>query len=284
MKLKEHILTALKGFGMGAANVVPGVSGGTIALLTGIYSRIVNSISSLTDRCTWQALFKGRLKEFWKLIDGTFLVALGIGVVLSIFSLAKLMTVCLEDYPVLTWAFFFGLILASVFFMIRDIKGWKVPDFVAVAAGIALGLVVCTLSPSSTPDNWWFLFICGAIAICTMILPGISGSFILVILGKYDFVMQAVSNLDIPVLAVFAAGCLVGILAFARLLHWLLGRWERQTMLTLIGFVLGSLVKVWPWNTSGHVVAAEVPGALLWCAIGAALVITIELLSRKKAN
>lgn len=285
MKAGEFIITALKGFGMGAANVVPGVSGGTIALLTGIYGRIVDSLSSFTDKNTWKALFRGRFSEFWKLIGGNFLLALVIGVGASVFSLAKLMTVALEQHPVLTWAFFFGLILSSVAFMLRDIKGWKATDIIAIIAGIALGLAVCTLSPTETPSSGWFLFICGAIAICTMILPGISGSFILVILGKYDFIMQAVSELDYPVLAIFAAGCIVGILAFAKFLHWLLARWEKQTMLILTGFVIGSLVKVWPWNGSGSfIVPGEVPGALLWCAIGAALVIIIEISANKKSK
>lgn len=281
MKIGQAINIALKGFGMGAANVVPGVSGGTIALLTGIYSQIVDSISAFTDKETWAALLKGRIRDFWKLINGNFLLALGVGILLSVFTLAKLMTYVLENHPVLTWAFFFGLILASVYFMVRDVRDWKPKDVVFVAAGIVLGVAVCTLSPSSTPDSAWFLFICGAIAICTMILPGISGSFILVVLGKYDFIMQAVGDLNWPVLAVFALGCIVGILAFAKLLHWLLARWERATMLVLTGFVLGSLVKVWPWNQTGHVVASEIPGALLWCIIGAAIVVALELLSKK---
>lgn len=281
MKIKEAVTVALKGFGMGAANVVPGVSGGTIALLTGIYPRIVDSLSAFTDKETWQSLFRGRLREFWSLINGRFILALGAGVLLSIVSLAKLMTYVLENNPVQTWAFFFGLILASVYFMVTDVKDWKPKDLVAVIAGIVLGVVVCTLSPSETPDGGWFLFLCGAIAVCTMILPGISGSFILVVLGKYDYIMQAVGDLNWPVLAVFAIGCVVGILAFAKFLHWLLARWERVTMLVLTGFVLGSLVKVWPWNQTGHVVTSEIPGALLWCAIGAVIVVSLELLSKK---
>lgn len=281
MKIAEALSVAIKGFGMGAANVVPGVSGGTIALLTGIYSQIVDSLSAFTDKGTWQSFFKGRIKEFWKLINGNFLLALAAGVLVSVFTLAKLMTYVLGSYPVQTWAFFFGLILASVFFMVADVKGWKPKDFAAVVAGIVLGIVVCTLSPSQTPDGAWFIFICGAIAVCTMILPGISGSFILVVLGKYDYIMQAVGDLDWSSLAVFAIGCVVGILAFAKFLHWLLARWERITMLVLTGFVLGSLVKVWPWNQTGHVVASEIPGALLWCAIGAAVVVALELLSKK---
>lgn len=281
MKITKAVSVALKGFGMGAANVVPGVSGGTIALLTGIYSEIVDALNAFTCKETWQALFKGRLKDFWKLINGNFLVALGAGVLLSIFTLAKLMTYVLENHPVLTWAFFFGLILASVFFMVKDVHGWGLKDIAVLVTGILLGVYVCTMSPSVTPDGSWFIFICGAIAVCTMILPGISGSFILVVLGKYDYIMQAIGDLNWPVLAVFAAGCIIGILAFAKFLHWLLARWECPTMLVLTGFVLGSLIKVWPWNQTGHVVTSEIPGALLWCLIGAAIVVALELLSKK---
>lgn len=292
--IKELATTALKGFGMGAANVVPGVSGGTIALLTGIYSDIVDAISAFTDKKTWSALFKGRFTEFWRLINGSFLVALAIGVLLSIISLAKLMTICLERYPILTWAFFFGLILASSYYMFRDIKGWDLKSFIFLVAGAALGITVCTLSPTRTPEDWWFIFICGAIAICTMILPGISGSFILVILSKYDYIMQAIGNMDIPVLAIFGLGCITGILAFAKLLHWLLGRWEKQTLILLLGFVLGSLVKVWPWNDMEALTQAQIlrtgtdaaldlqiPGAILCCLAGAALVFAIEMTSRR---
>lgn len=282
MKGAGFLTTVLKGFGMGAANVVPGVSGGTIALLTGIYGKIVDSLNSLTDASTWKALLSGKISDFWKRINGNFILAVGLGILASIFSLAKLMTLALENHPTLTWAFFFGLILSSLFFMLKDVKEWTLKDAIAIFAGIVLGVVTCTLSPTQTSTEMWFIFVCGAIAICTMILPGISGSFILVILGKYDYIMQAVSELDLPVLLVFALGCIVGILAFAKLLHWLLSRWERITMLVLTGFVAGSLIKVWPWNGSGHlIITQEVPGALLWCAIGAVLVVAIELSSKK---
>lgn len=291
----SFLSVALKGFGMGAANVVPGVSGGTIALLTGIYSRIVDSINSLTDMSTWKALFGGRLKDFWRSINGSFLLALFVGVIASVFSLAKLMTYVLAYYPVLTWAFFFGLILASAVVMFRGISGWGFREVLLVVAGAALGVAVCTLSPTDTPDDLWFIFICGAIAICTMILPGVSGSFVLLIFGKYDYIMQALTDLDWPVLAVFALGCIAGILAFAKLLHWLLGRWEKQTMLVLLGFVLGSLVKVWPWYDNAAVVKAQllrggpvspldmqIPGAVLWFLIGLALVVGLEFLGSRR--
>ncbi len=278
MKLIHNLVVALKGFFMGAANVVPGVSGGTIALITGIYKEIIEALNSLMEKETWQALFHGDFKRFWKQVHGTFLLWLAIGVVLSVFSLAKLMTYVLEHHPVQTWAFFFGLIVASAILMFKDIKGWGIKEILFTLGGVALGLLVCTLSPTQTPDNAFFIFLCGAIAVCTMILPGISGSFILVIMGKYDYIMQAVADLNWSVLIIFALGCVVGILAFAKFLHWLLGRFEKQTMLVLLGFILGSLVKVWPWANES-VKALPDPhygAAALWCVLGILLVLGVE--------
>lgn len=295
--LSHYLAVALKGFGMGAANVVPGVSGGTIALLTGIYSNIVNALNAVTEKQIWQALLKGQFREFWRLISGDFLVALLLGVLVSVFSLAKVVTYCLAFYPILTWAFFFGLILASTVIMFRDVKDlcWK--DAVFIVVGIVIGVVVCTLSPTQTTDDLWFIFVCGAVSICAMILPGISGSFILLVMGKYEYVMQAVSELNWPIIIVFALGCVVGILAFAKFLHWLLARWERQTLLVLLGFVLGSLIRVWPWYDGAAIREAqilrtgvadplnlEIPGAVLWCVIGVALVVVFDLLGSRSAR
>lgn len=280
------LLTALKGYFMGAANVVPGVSGGTVALITGIYKEIIEALNSLMEKETWKSLFKGDFKGFWKQVHGTFLLWLAIGVLLSVFSLAKLMTYVLANYPVHTWAFFFGLIVASAILMFKDIKWWGIKEILFTLCGVALGLLVCTLSPTQTPDNWLFIFLCGAVAVCTMILPGISGSFILVIMGKYDYIMQAVADLDWPVLIVFGLGCVVGILAFSKFLHWLLGRFEKQTMLVLLGFVLGSLVKVWPWANES-VKALPEPhygAAALWCVLGVALVLGIEGFAKRSKN
>lgn len=286
MKLVQKLIVALKGFFMGAANVVPGVSGGTIALITGIYKDLIDALNSLMEKATWKALFRGDFKEFWRLVRGTFLLWLAIGVVLSVFSLAKLMTYVLEFYPVQTWAFFFGLIVASAILMFKDIKGWGIREILFTAGGVALGLLVCTLSPTHTPDNGFFVFLCGAIAVCTMVLPGISGSFILVIMGKYDFIMQAISDLNWRVLALFGVGCAVGILAFSKFLHWLLGRFEKQTLLVLLGFVLGSLVKVWPWaNESVQLLPDPHYGAAaLWCLLGIAFVLGAERLASRSAG
>lgn len=315
--LKKDLIVALKGFGMGAANVIPGVSGGTIALITGIFGRIVDSLNMFTEPRVWKDLFKGHFREFWKAIDGRFLVALGIGVLVSVFSLAKLMEYVLSYYPIQTWAFFFGMIAASAIVMLAGVKDWKLTDVLWAIFGGILGIVICTLSPTKTPDDMWFIFICAVLAICTMILPGVSGSFVLLILGKYEYIMSAVNDLNWPVLIVFALGCAIGILAFSKLLHWLLKRYERQTMLVLVGFVLGSLVKVWPWSNPAAIVRSQllhtgmeedaatlavetleatgtplktmienyhIPSAIIWAILGVALVALLEWLGHKSES
>lgn len=289
----KNLVVALKGFAMGAANVIPGVSGGTIALLTGIFNELVEALNALMSLSSWKLLFQGRFKEFWEAIHGTFLLWLAIGVAVSIFSLAKLMEYVFTHHPVQTWAFFFGLIVVSAIFLLADIKDWKGNDALWLFLGIALGALICILSPSETTSDLWFIFICGAIAICTMILPGISGSFILVLLGKYEYIMKAVSSLDWPVLVVFALGCAVGIIAFSKFLHWLMSRYGRQTLIVLIGFTIGALVKVWPWADKAASEAANVltgdpagnlhiPAAIIWALIGAGSVLALELISRRR--
>ena len=300
--LKKYLLVCLKGIGMGAADVIPGVSGGTIAFMTGIYEELVGSINNINGAAV-KLLFKGRFLEFWKHINGTFLVSLIAGILISIMSLAKLMTYLLSHLPVPTWAFFFGLIIASSVFILRDIKDWKLKDGVMLFLGVILGVVVCTLSPTETPDALWFIFLSGAIAICAMILPGISGSFILLILGKYEFMLSTLTKilsgdgvlLDFAVLVIFVLGALVGILAFSRFLHWLLARYHRSTLLVLAGFIIGSLVKVWPWSDMAVVREAQllrtgslaeidlqIPAAVIFCLVGAALVTVLELLALRK--
>lgn len=291
-RLTRNIGVAAKGFAMGAANVIPGVSGGTIALLTGIFNELIGALNALLTPKAWKLLFKGNFREFWEYIHGTFLLWLGAGVVASVFSLAKLMEYVLSHHPVQTWAFFFGLILVSAVFILADLKGKKAVDVLWLAIGAAMGAAICLLSPSTTPDAPWFIAICGAIAICTMILPGISGSFILVLLGKYDYIMGAVSNLDIPVLAVFAVGCVVGIVAFSKILHWLIAHFEKQTLLVLIGFTVGSLVKVWPWADKAAYQAANaltgcpegelhILSAVICALVAAASVIVLEVLAHR---
>lgn len=289
----NNIVVALKGFAMGAANVIPGVSGGTIALLTGIFNELIDSLNAIMSISTWKLLIKGNFKEFWNTINGTFLLWLAIGVIISVFSLAKLMEYVLAHHPVQTWAFFFGLIVVSAIFLLCDIKEWKGLDVIWLVLGVALGAFICLMSPTETTSDLWFIAVCGAIAICTMILPGISGSFILVLFGKYEYIMKAVSELNIPVLLVFALGCVIGIVAFSKFLHWLIGKYEKQTLLVLIGFTIGALVKVWPWADKAAYEAANVlngqpsgtlhiGGAVAWALIGAGMVLAMELLTRKK--
>lgn len=287
-KGKDNFLTlVLKGVGMGAANVIPGVSGGTIAFITGIYERFVGSINNF-DTTAVKLLFSGKFREAWKHIDGNFLAAILAGVVIATFSLAKLMLLLLSSYALQTWAFFFGLIVASAILMLRDQKNWKAVDILWLIIGGALGVVVCTLTPVNTPDSLWFIFICGAISICAMVLPGISGSFILLVMGKYEYIMQSITGVlhldphSILILAVFAVGAAVGILAFAKLLHFLLKRWNRQTILVLTGFVLGSLVKIWPWSHNEAGNDSHILSTILWCIAGIAIVLVLEWAGTKK--
>lgn len=265
-KLAKYLLVTVKGICMGAADVIPGVSGGTIAFMTGIYEELVGSINSINMTAV-KLLFTGKFRRFWKHINGNFLFSLILGIVLSILSLAKLMQYLLDYQPVQTWAFFFGLIVASSIFILKGIKGWKFKDFLMLAFGIVLGVVVCTLSPTETPDGLWFILICGAIAICAMILPGISGSFILLVLGKYKYMMDTLANIidgkgdlmDFLTIIVFVVGAAAGIIAFSKFLHWLLKHYHRETLLVMAGFIIGSLVKVWPWSDKKTVVMSQFP-------------------------
>ena len=259
-------MVAVKGACMGAADVIPGVSGGTIAFITGIYDQLIGSINSINGEAI-KLFFSGRFKEFWKHINGSFLVSLFCGILFSVLTLAGLMQYLLEHHPIQTWAFFFGLIVASSIFILKGIEGWNMKYVIFVILGIILGVVVCTLSPTQTPDALWFIFLSGAIAICAMILPGISGSFILLILGKYKFIMGAITGLtsgaavgeSMVILSVFAVGAVCGLLSFSKFLHWLLGRHHKQTLLVLAGFIIGSLVKVWPWSNMEAIVTAQFP-------------------------
>ena len=241
---------AFKGMCMGAADVIPGVSGGTIAFIMGIYAELLDSIKSVNGEAL-KLLLKGKIGAFWKHINGTFLASLFAGILLSVFSLAKLMKYLLEFHPVPLWSFFFGLILASAVYILKGLDKWSIRNIISLLVGVAIGAFICLASPGQTPDALWFIFLSGAIAICAMILPGISGSFILLLLGKYAFVMEAVSTLNIPVLVVFAAGACIGIVCFSHILSWLLKKFYMLTIALLSGFMIGSLLKVWPWKVPG---------------------------------
>lgn len=247
--IKDYLLIAAKGFGMGSADVVPGVSGGTIAFITGIYEELLNSIKSINlDALT--VLRKDGLAAVWKHINGNFLLALFGGILVSIFSLAKVLFYSLEHYPVLLWAFFFGLIIASTIFVARQVKKWDLAKVGTLIVGAAIAYLITTLTKVETPQDWWFVFLSGAIAICAMILPGISGSFILVILGQYAYVLNSVKELRLEVIISFAAGAVVGLLSFARVISWLFKKYHDHTIAILTGFMIGSLNKVWPWKNT----------------------------------
>ena len=265
-KLIDYITISIKGACMGAADVIPGVSGGTIAFIMGIYDEFVGSIASINAEAV-KLLLKGQIREFWKHINGNFLVALAAGIGVSVVALAGLMQYLLSSHPIQTWAFFFGLIVASSIFILRGISGWKLREGLLLVFGCILGVVICTLSPTQTPDALWFIFLSGSIAICAMILPGISGSFILLILGKYEFIMRTISELvagvdfgkNLIIIGIFLVGACVGILAFSKFLHWLLARWHKETLIVLAGFIIGSLVKVWPWSNTPAIVCSQFP-------------------------
>lgn len=237
----------LRGLLMGAADIVPGVSGGTIAFITGIYDTLLSSIRSVDLE------FLGKLLKFdisgaWQHVNGGFLLALLLGIATSIFSLARLISWVLEHHPVPLWAFFFGLILASALVLLRQVDRWRPPRVLALLAGVAVALFIA-LSPVVAMDiGMSGVFLSGFLAICAMILPGISGSFILVLLGMYGTVLVAVKSLDLLFIAVFILGAGAGLICFSRLLHWLLHRYHQGTMALLTGFLFGSLAVVWPWK------------------------------------
>lgn len=244
---KDYLLLVLKGMGMGAADVVPGVSGGTIAFITGIYEELINSIKSINLKAV-KLFFTGQFAEFWKAINGTFLVSVVAGIGISIFSLAKGLEYLLTHYPILVWSFFFGLIVASAIYVARAIKTWNAGTIISGLIGIAVAFAITVISPAEANTAYWFVFVSGMIAICAMILPGISGSFILVLLGMYKFILGAVGDMNIAVLLTFMAGAAIGIISFSNVLSWLLKKYHNLTIAMLAGFMVGSLNKVWPWK------------------------------------
>jgi putative membrane protein len=245
--MKDKLILFLKGIAMGAADVIPGVSGGTIAFIAGIYERLINALSSV-DFSLIQLLRKEGFLAVWKKVDGLFLLILLSGIGSSILSLAKLVTYLLEFHPIPLWSFFLGLIVASVVVVQRQMKQVKWIHLFPFIVGIAFAWWITTLVPAQTTNALWFVFLSGAIAICAMILPGISGSFILVVLGKYQYILQSLHELRIDVILVFMAGCLVGLLSFVRLVKWLFSRHHDLSIAVLGGFMVGSLNKVWPWK------------------------------------
>ncbi|MBS2099266.1 DUF368 domain-containing protein [Carboxylicivirga linearis] len=243
-----YLKTAIKGAAMGAANVIPGVSGGTIALITGIFERLINAIKSF-DVKALKLLLTGKFKEFADHIDLAFLVSLFAGVGIAIISLAKLFKFLFENHPIYIWAFFFGLVIASVFFVGKTVKKWNASSIVSLIIGTAVAVSISVLTPASENNSFIYLLFCGVVAICSMILPGLSGSFVLILLGNYQLVMiNAVSELNVKVLLPVAIGAGVGLVAFSHFLSWLLKKYHNQTIALLSGFIAGSLGILWPWK------------------------------------
>lgn len=301
--LKDYLLISAKGIAMGAADVVPGVSGGTIAFITGIYEELLSTISSVNLE-SLKVLKKEGLKGFWNHINGNFLVALLLGIGISIASLAKLITYLLKHHDILLWSFFFGLILSSIYLVGKTIKKWGITKIISLLIGTAVAFYITILPPMENPNALWFVFLSGAIAICAMILPGISGSFILLLLGSYELVLTAIKDVKLSVIGTFGIGCVIGLLSFSKLLSWMFKKYHDLTIALLTGFLVGSLNKIWPWKitssfrTNSH--GEEVPFlqenilpsnyngdsqllmAIVMAIIGFALIIAMERFAAKK--
>lgn len=244
---KDYLLLYFKGVSMGGADVIPGVSGGTIAFISGIYEELIKSLKSI-DGTAVKLFFSFRFAEGWKHINGSFLITVLAGILTSLLSLAKLMTYLLDNHPIAIWSFFFGLILVSSPLIMRDIKRWSLVTVISFVLGIIIAYGITVLSPTETPTNLFFIFFCGALAICAMILPGISGAFVLLLIGKYEYMINALITFDLPVMLVFASGCFLGLVGFSHVLSWVLEHYRYPTLALLAGFMIGSLNKVWPWK------------------------------------
>lgn len=244
---KDYTLISLKGIAMGAADVVPGVSGGTIAFISGIYEELVTTISGIN---------LGLLKEWrefgfssmWKKANGNFIIALFLGIAISVFTVMRLANYLLENHPILIWSFFFGLVIASIWFVGKQIPKWNAKIITALVLGAAVAFYITTLPPITGTQSPFFLFIAGAIAVCAMILPGISGAFILVLLGAYKTISEAIHDFDFKTIGIVAVGAVVGLLSFSRVLKWLFLKYKAVTLAVLTGFITGSLNKIWPWK------------------------------------
>ncbi len=302
--VRQAAVLYIKGLCMGSADVIPGVSGGTIALITGIYEQLIAALKSLDFKVVQRLLvldIKGMLAE----IHVRFLASLLLGILMAILSLARLMNYLLAFQPVSTWSFFFGLIAASILVMGKQVGSWSMTTVIWFVAGIIAASVIVNLLPVTTPEALWFIFLCGVVAICAMILPGISGAFILLILGKYEFITGTLKNpflaQNMVIILVFAVGCVVGLAAFSRVLNYLLQRFHNLTLAFLTGLITGSLQKIWPWkqvlgtreiNGKLQVIWGrpilpagmdnEVVTAVLLALLGFIVVLVIERLSRQR--
>ena len=243
----QWLMITLKGMGMGAADVVPGVSGGTIAFITGIYEELISSLSAINFSAL-KVLKSDGITAAWKHINGNFFVALFLGIAISIVSLAKIVTFLLATYPVLVWSFFFGLVIASAVLVLKTVKSWNVATVLAILIGITIAAWISLQQTTASGDSLAYIFLSGAIAICAMILPGISGAFILVLLGSYSVVLTGLKEFDVPLIVVFALGCVTGLITFSKVLKYLFEHYKKVVLALLSGFLIGSLVKIWPWK------------------------------------
>lgn len=250
LTLKNKLTLFAKGVAMGSANVIPGVSGGTIALITGIFERLINSLKSF-DIDAVKLIFTGKFKAFAAKTDFWFLFYVFAGVGTAIISLAHLFEFLFNNYPVYIWSYFFGLVLASVYFVGKTINKWNLATIISLIVGTAIAVTISVLTPANENDSFFYLILCGVVGVCSMILPGLSGSFVLILMGNYKLVMiTAVSELNLTILLPVALGVVVGLLAFSHFLAWLLKKYNHQTMAVLTGFILGSIGTLWPWKNT----------------------------------
>lgn len=260
---RYYLPVTIKGILMGAADIIPGVSGGTIAFITGIYETLITSLKSINSSAL-RKLFRLDFHSFWKTVNGSFLLSLVLGILISIVTLSNTIVFLLDYHTLLLLSFFFGLIIASAAVIVRRVKAHSLASWTAGIFGVLSAFFITSLSPATTPESWWFIFLSGAIAICAMILPGISGSFILLLLGKYSFILEAIKEFNLFVIIIFGTGCLTGLLGFVRILSKLLQRYHDQTMMLLAGIMIGSLAKVWPWKVPVSDTVLEGKKALLF--------------------
>lgn len=297
--MNQYISNFLKGIGIGSANVIPGVSGGTIALITGIFERLINALKSF-NLTAIKLFFKGDIKGFFKHTDFGFLVSVGCGVLVAVISIARLFEFLFREYPIYLWSFFFGMILVSIYYVGITIKQINIKTIIAFLVGTAIALFIAFGTPAKENSNLIYLIICGAVATCSMILPGLSGSFVLVLMGNYQLIMiDAVNNLDLKILLPVLFGGIVGLLAFSHLLSWIFKNYRDITIAVLTGFILGSMPIIWPWKNdiityygseskvTGYdyyfpEINIEFAIALVILLIGAGVIILTEKMAKKK--
>lgn len=246
--LKEYAGITLRGICMGASDIVPGVSGGTMAFILGIYEELIDSIRTVGRPEFIQAVLKFRIKEIFQILNWKFLLALMLGILLAVLTLARTLESLLENQPVYLWSFFFGLVLSSVLLVSKRITSWTPANVVALIIFAVGAFFLVGLVPTQTPNAWWFLMLSGAIASCALILPGISGAFLLVLLGKYQFILGAVNDRDLVSIVFVGLGAVLGLVSFAQVLGWLFKKYHNITVAALTGLMLGSLRKIWPWK------------------------------------